>query len=209
MASIRKNNSANTSTQKQTTNKKVEISWFNKVSFDNRPSLLGYFSAVVEGYPICSRVNITEREDESFGVAFPSRPYEDKNTHEKKYSDYLHPISKEVREAFCKAGGSLMEDIYSDDNYDSNYGRHNSKYTKDNTFDKENIQFAYENKKEVETWPALLGDASFTTELQMALHQMELHKNKNGEFFVAYPARHVKQDDGSYEDYPFIVPGSP
>ena len=81
MASIKAKKAAATAS-KSTADKEnpsVEVTFPRKVSFENNPTLVGFFSVTTEGLPLFGNVSLTEKEDDKFSIFFPYKKYQDKN----------------------------------------------------------------------------------------------------------------------------------
>lgn len=189
----RKNKSVETVEETKST-KSVEISRMRKVGFDNNPSLKAFFSATVTGYPVATRVTFTEKESsgdsdeinpDDYNILFQSRKGNDGNRY-----DYLHPIDgdtrKDVKMNVLKAFKKFFED------------------EKDIFIDENDI--AVSQVTERNNFKGQLGDALVLTTRTMALHNLELHQSRDGNYDLAYPGRNYKNDKGEWNKIPFYWP---
>lgn len=196
MASIKAKKAAATAS-KSTADKEnpsVEVTFPRKVSFENNPTLVGFFSVTTEGLPLFGNVSLTEKEDDKFSIFFPYKKYQDKNG-ETQTQSYIHPISKEVRDRVQAAVVKAFEDTVEEKFVET---------------DKEEIEKALESDKtiirfpvirDIPTFEELVGNASFVTTEKMAMHDVELH-HENGKYHLRFPSRRYQDANKEWKAAP-------
>lgn len=180
----------------QTAKKSVKIAKMNKVEFSNNPSLKAFFQATITGYPVVTRVTFTEKQkDDSdteeinpddFGILFKSKVSEKTGI---RY-DFIHPIDGEVRKDIKLNVLKAFEKYFEEE--------------KDVTVNEKNIKVS--QVTEMNNFKGQLGDALVSTTRTMALESLELHQSKEGNYYLAYPARNVQDKNGEYHKYPYYWP---
>ena len=196
MASIKAKKAAATAS-KSTADKEnpsVEVTFPRKVSFENNPTLVGFFSVTTEGLPLFGNVSLTEKEDDKFSIFFPYKKYQDKNG-ETQTQSYIHPISKEVRDRIQETVVKAFEDVVDEKFVET---------------DKEEIEKALESDKtiirfpvirDIPTFEELVGNASFVTTEKMAMHDVELH-HENGKYHLRFPSRRYQDANKEWKAAP-------
>ena len=196
MASIKAKKAAATAS-KSTADKEnpsVEVTFPRKVSFENNPTLVGFFSVTTEGLPLFGNVSLTEKEDDKFSIFFPYKKYQDKNG-ETQSQSYIHPISKEVRDRIQETVVKAFEDVVDEKFVET---------------DKEEIEKALESDKtiirfpvirDIPTFEELVGNASFVTTEKMAMHDVELH-HENGKYHLRFPSRRYQDANKEWKAAP-------
>lgn len=196
MASIKAKKAAATAS-KSTADKEnpsVEVTFPRKVSFENNPTLVGFFSVTTEGLPLFGNVPLTEKEDDKFSIFFPYKKYQDKNG-ETQTQSYIHPISKEVRDRIQETVVKAFEDVVDEKFVET---------------DKEEIEKALESDKtiirfpvirDIPTFEELVGNASFVTTEKMAMHDVELH-HENGKYHLRFPSRRYQDANKEWKAAP-------
>lgn len=214
MASIKAKKAAATAS-KSTADKEnpsVEVTFPRKVSFENNPTLVGFFSVTTEGFPLYGKISLTEKEidkeeDEvsltkkedykeksKFSISFPYKKYTDKNGKPQK-QNYIHPISKEVRDRIQETVVKAFEDVVDEKFVET---------------DKEEIEKALESDKtiirfpvirDIPTFEELVGNASFVTTEKMAMHDVELH-HENGKYHLRFPSRRYQDANKEWKAAP-------
>ena len=196
MASIKAKKAAATAS-KSTADKEnpsVEVTFPRKVSFENNPTLVGFFSVTTEGLPLFGNVSLTEKEDDKFSIFFPYKKYQDKNG-ETQTQSYIHPISKEVRDRIQETVVKAFEDVVDEKFVET---------------DKEETEKALESDKtiirfpvirDIPTFEELVGNASFVTTEKMAMHDVELH-HENGKYHLRFPSRRYQDANKEWKAAP-------
>ena len=196
MASIKAKKAAATAS-KSTADKEnpsVEVTFPRKVSFENNPTLVGFFSVTTEGLPLFGNVSLTEKEYDKFSIFFPYKKYQDKNG-ETQTQSYIHPISKEVRDRIQETVVKAFEDVVDEKFVET---------------DKEEIEKALESDKtiirfpvirDIPTFEELVGNASFVTTEKMAMHDVELH-HENGKYHLRFPSRRYQDANKEWKAAP-------
>ena len=196
MASIKAKKAAATAS-KSTADKEnpsVEVTFPRKVSFENNPTLVGFFSVTTEGLPLFGNVSLTEKEDDKFSIFFPYKKYQDKNG-ETQTQSYIHPISKEVRDRIQETVVKAFEDVVDEKFVET---------------DKEEIEKSLESDKtiirfpvirDIPTFEELVGNASFVTTEKMAMHDVELH-HENGKYHLRFPSRRYQDANKEWKAAP-------
>ena len=196
MASIKAKKAAATAS-KSTADKEnpsVEVTFPRKVSFENNPTLVGFFSVTTEGLPLFGNVSLTEKEDDKFSIFFPYKKYQDKNG-ETQTQSYIHPISKEVRDRIQETVVKAFEDVVDEKFVET---------------DKEEIEKALESDKtiirfpvirDIPTFEELVGNASFVTTEKMAMHDVELH-HENAKYHLRFPSRRYQDANKEWKAAP-------
>ena len=196
MASIKAKKAAATASKSPADkeNPSVEVTFPRKVSFENNPTLVGFFSVTTEGLPLFGNVSLTEKEDDKFSIFFPYKKYQDKNG-ETQTQSYIHPISKEVRDRIQETVVKAFEDVVDEKFVET---------------DKEEIEKALESDKtiirfpvirDIPTFEELVGNASFVTTEKMAMHDVELH-HENGKYHLRFPSRRYQDANKEWKAAP-------
>ena len=170
MPSLKGRAKAKTESQEKET-KTVDVR-MRKVEFENNPSLKAFFTATVTGYPVATRVTFTEKEKEEsddteeinpddFNILFQSKVGKDG----KRYP-LLHPIDAETRNDIKLNVLSAFKRFFEDE--------------KDVFVDENDI--AVSQVAEKNYFKGQVGDALVQTTRTMALKDMELHVNKDGNY---------------------------
>lgn len=171
------------------TNKTIEIQRMRKVNFEKNPSLKAFFSVLLEGYPINTKVAFTEKEEgdnSTYGVVFQRT----KNKKDGKSYDCIHPIDSDTRKDIINV---LLE-----------------AFTK--FFEEEENVVVEENNIKVSqivernNFSTQLGDAIVETTRKMVLENLELHVSKDGKYYIAFPGINYKDKDGQWQKMPFFWP---
>lgn len=196
MPSLRGRAKAKTESQEKET-KTVDVR-MRKVEFENNPSLKAFFTATVTGYPVATRVTFTEKEKEEsddteeinpddFNILFQSKVGKDG----KRYP-LLHPIDAETRNDIKLNVLSAFKRFFEDE--------------KDVFVDENDI--AVSQVAEKNYFKGQVGDALVQTTRTMALKDMELHVNKDGNYYITYPSYPSKQKnaEGKYDRFPYYWP---
>ena len=172
----------------------MEVTFPRKVSFENNPTLVGFFSVTTEGLPLFGNVSLTEKEDDKFSIFFPYKKYQDKNG-ETQTQSYIHPISKEVRDRIQETVVKAFEDVVDEKFVET---------------DKEEIEKALESDKtiirfnvirDIPTFEELVGNASFVTTEKMSMHDVELH-HENGKYHLRFPSRRYQDANKEWKAAP-------
>lgn len=197
MPSLKGRAKAKTESQETKGTKTVEVR-MRKVEFEKNPSLKAFFTATVTGYPVATRVTFTEKEKEEsddteeinpddFNILFQSKVGKDG----KRYP-LLHPIDAETRNDIKLNILSAFKRFFEDE--------------KDVFVDENDI--AVSQVAEKNYFKGQVGDALVQTTRTMALKDMELHVNKDGNYYITYPSYPSKQKnaEGKYDRFPYYWP---
>lgn len=196
MASIKAKKAAATAS-KSTADKEnpsVEVTFPRKVSFENNPTLVGFFSVTTEGLPLFGNVSLTEKEDDKFSIFFPYKKYQDKNG-EPQTQSYIHPISKEVRDRVQAAVVKAFEDTVEEKFVET------EKDEMANALEENPTIIRFPTLRDVPTFEALVGNASFVTTEKMAMHDVELH-HENGKYHLRFPSRRYQDANKEWKAAP-------
>lgn len=170
--------------------KTLEIQRMTKVNFEKNPSLKAFFSVLIEGYPINTKVAFTEKEngedDSTYGVVFQ------KSTNKKdgKKYDCIHPIDAETRTDIVNALLAAFTKFFE--------GEENVVY------EENNIKISQIIEKN--NFTTQLGDAILETSRKMILENLELHISKDGNYYVAFPGINYKDKNDEWQKMPFYWP---
>ena len=115
--------------------KELRVEYARKVNFENNPSLVGFFNVVVKGYPVFGKVSLIEnvvmedgkpKLDENgeevcnYNTSYPYKKFKKKDGSDGK-QEYIHPITKEVRQDMNEAMKELFEKVFAEEDKEKDY----------------------------------------------------------------------------------------
>lgn len=200
---------AEAESQKEGKEKTLEIRNARKLNFENNPGLVGKFSMVTTGVPVFGKLSLCEKEEDDFSILFPVLKTRDKDTKKmviKKYKDkngndretnFIHPIDgecrKEIQEKTVDAFISLADNKWQELDKDSVLTE----------ISQNDVLIRYPKMRDIESFPSLVGDCSFVTTKTMALNEIELRKNKEGNYYISYPSQSYQDANGEWKRSPY------
>ena len=202
MATINKLNSLK-SKGKESIEKKLEVQYFQKVSYENRPTLVGRFSLNLEGYPVFGKATLREPEEDKFSINFEQYSFKAKDSEQREYRDALFTKSTETREvitnAIVDAFVALSEDKWAESDKEEVLKQVEEKGIAVRYPTVSNLESRPEDSEKRKAYiDSIIGRATFVTNKDVVIRNCELHKKEDGTYFVGYPAQYSAKEHKSY-----------